>query len=624
MNLNNFLGYFNFSGAAAISLENKVKLTAQEIAEIHEGRLKDTLFDLRVSYSDAIRLHSVGDLRLVQKLLQERYPGEPEEIRQYKLKNWKPITKTFFYKIVNTIAKFQKAEDFNIIYENNAVRDYCEQEIKNYGSVYNWFFTLCLPALLQEPNGVILISPPLSLEEKEKNEKDSSEKRYFPELFVFSAQHVIFKNEEFVLIRNPKNNLLYYYIDKEAITLIEIETEQEGYYKRKVKKINYTLLYEHNFNLLPVISLGGIPSSIENPDIYESLINGVTPFWEQALVEFSELTAGIKQHVFPDKWRYLMGSCNECGGTGKLTITRGGSKITDTCYRCKGSGDPPTGMFAEILIRQPTGLEEKPPIPPVGYVKKDFDAIEFLERRYKSLIYEGLRAINMEFLTDTPLNQSGRAKEMDRMETNAFLSTVARHSIENILQPCYAIIAMWLFPDTDKKTAINNLAPKITTPVQFDYVISDADANLKNAKDSGIKGAVYAELEKRYINSKFENFIYEKTYLLLVNELDPLRGYSVDEKIELYNNGCITQLDLVCSVNLPNIIRKALETTYGYSFAKKKYSEQIEFIYSEAKRLLETIDNDISKQKEKYVLQDNSALLSDSEQGDENELPFDA
>jgi hypothetical protein len=624
MSLNNFYPFSFFPGNVNknenYNLPESLKISADEIAGILEDKIKDPFFDERVRFSEEIRLHSLGETYLVERLLSKKYPGEPIEITNYKIKNWKKITKTFYQKILNTIAKFQKAEDFNIIHQNNILKDYTEYNLPRYGSVFNWFFTVGLNALLQEPNGVFLVAPDLNLT-LEEIEEFGDDYRLQPQIHIFCARNVIFQRDNFILLQNSQKNDEYYYVDNKKIVKIEVDRNLEFSFRKKVKKINYTLLFEHNFNVIPCKVFGGIPTSLENDFLHESLISGVCPFWEEALLEFSELNAGIKQHVFPDKWRYVTGNCKNCNGTGKITLNSPSGKQTDKCSVCKGTGDPPTGMFSEILINQSSGLEEKPPIPPLGYVKKDFEPIEFLDKHYKSLLYEGLRAINLEFLTDSPLSQSGRAKEMDRQESNAFLGQVARHSIENVLVPIYNFVALWLFPETTLKEVSKNIAPTITIPVQFDYLLSEADNNIKNAKDSGIRGYLFAELEKRYINNKFENFEFEKTYLLLINQLDPLRGFSVDEKIELYNNGCISQLDLVASANISKIVYTAIEKTYGYSFAKKSYEAQMEFVYNESKKILKIIDSDILRQKQSYELQQNNPLLQTSEQGNGDFLP---
>lgn len=599
-----------------------LKISATEIAEIFEGKKRDPFFDDRIEYSEQIRLHSMGERYLIERLLAEKYPGEPLDITNYKIRNWKKITKTFYQKIINTIAKFQKAEDFNIIHQNTILKDYAEYNLPKYNSVFNWFFTIGLTGLLQEPNGIFLVAPDLNLTADEIDQY-GEEYRLKPQIYIFSAKYVVWQEQSFVLLQNPNNHEEFYYVDNERIVRIELVSETGFNYRKKVKEVRYTVLFEYEFNAAPYGNFGGIPASVDTEFLYESLISGVCPFWDEALLEFSELNAGIKQHVFPDKWRYLMGSCRTCNGTGKTTVTGPSGKQTDRCFSCKGTGDPPTGMFSEILITPNSGLEEKPPIPPIGYVQKDFEPIEFLDKHYKSLLYEGLRAINLEFLAESPLSESGRAKEMDRQESNAFLGLVARHSIENVILPIYKYLGLWLFPETDIKNVEKSIAPSITIPIQFDYLLSDANSNIKNAKDSGVKGSLLAEIEKRYINNKFENFNFEKTYLLLVNELDPLRGYSVDEKIELYNNGCISQLDLVASTNISQIVYKAIETTYGYSFANKSYETQMEFVYKEAKRLLKVIDSDISKQKQNYELQHENSMLQSGEQGNGDGAPDD-
>lgn len=559
-----------------------MKVSKEELVKILTGEVKDPFYLERVGEFNRMKLHFSPTELLIRNILLTKYPSEPEDIRSYKIRNWKPITKTYVSKIYKALARIRQAEDYTINYPNKILKQYFDQYWSNkYGSTFEeWIFNNAFLAFLLDANGGVFFMP---IEENESNEKILLEP-----IIISSEDIVYYKPLEFVIVKwNQPNS--YIYIDRNSI--YELQHLKQNSNNAKSNSIIIKEILVHNLDLFFFVQFGGNIKDINIP-VYESVIAGITPFFESALLAFSELEAGIKQHVFPDKWRFATNKCVNCDGSGKITFKGNKEKpVTDKCPVCSGTGDMPTGMFAEVVIYPNTGLHEKAPIPPFGYVQKDFEPIEFLKGYYKQMLSEGLRAINMDYLADTPLNESGRAKEIDRSEFTSFLYEVSQLFIGKFVYNCIKILSRAYFYYTTEETFVNELQPTITVPRNFNFIYFEGSSILESMKKSGVGYDIIAEMERRYINKEFGNFPYEHAVLILCNTLDPLRGMTLDEKIETYNAGGVGYKDFILSINIRNIIKRIIERTYGLSFLNKPLLEQIQIINSELNNFIKEIED---------------------------------
>jgi hypothetical protein len=532
---------------------------------------------LRLQLSNQIQMHSNGPIELIANLLRTKFPTEPEMILEYRLCNIARVTKTYFNKIVATLAKIERADDFVLKFNDKQFQMFCEEKIKNAGSVINWFFKIGIKTMLEEPNGYILVLPEYTEDMQELNNINFR--------VIRAEQIVYYEQDELIVVLESAG--VYTLIDRNSIKEVTIE-DNTG--KRSKSKYTVTTLLEHNLGVMPVVQFGGLVYSAQEPIVYESFVSGVVPFWDQALIEYSDKQAGIKQHLFPEKWRYVSGTCPDCHGNGYHNIDGLGKTARATCATCSGSGNSaPTGMFSEVIIQSGSAFDADIPKPPIGYVNKDFSAIEYLDTDFKQNIYAGLAAINMEFLMERPLNQSGVSKEMDRQELNSFIFQVASHITHNILTPMFRLIASWYYygMPNDPEASI----PYIKTPVHYDYISTDSyESALTKAKQGKFSNYLTQAIERKYIEKQFENFFEEQTYLLLINKLDPLPAYTIDEKRALYKSKTISREDYVCSINIEQLIKDILyDRVKFYNF---DYGKQKEILSEYTQKLIIEIDKE--------------------------------
>ena len=553
------------------------------IEDIIVKNYKDPDYELRTALSEEILLHSTGEIHLIHELLSTRFPSEPWHIMEYRLQNIARITKTYFNKIVTTLAKIERADDYVIKFKDTNFQTFCEEQVTEYKDLSNWFFRVGLKKMLEEPNGFVLVFPEFDSENEDLLTGIS--------LQCFDAKQIVYLSEDRDLIVVQVNKDSYLIFDNDSIVNIIVEDR----FAKKLKYKAVTIL-EHNLGRLPVVFFGGLVYKTGHNPIHESFISGVVPFWNQAMIEFNDKQAGIKQHLFPEKWRYISGTCPDCNGNGKKFFDGvGGKLLSEACHKCGGTGDPPTGQFSEILIQPGQLLDKDIPKPPVGYVQKDFSAIEYLDKDIKNNLYAGLAAVNMEFLMERPIDQSGVSKEMDRQELNSFIFQIASHVTQNILTPIYRLIAEWYYWGTN--TNIEAAIPGIKTPVHYDYLTTDNyESTVTRIRQAGVSPYIVQALERRYIEKQFENFTDDQNYLLTINKLDPLPAYTFEQKEKLFKSGAVTRRDFICSVNIEPIMKQIMwDRVKFYNF---DYNKQVEILYQYTDKLIQIIDNENEQQNQ--------------------------
>ena len=144
------------------------------------------------------------------------------------------------------------------------------------------------------------------------------------------------------------------------------------------------------------------------------------PSLDEAAREYSDLQAEVVQHIHSNMWTIAGQDCPKCSGIGK--VKKDGQPVA--CGDCKGEGVMPMSPYKNITIKRPKLDDDKIPTPPVGFVEKNTEIVKIQDERISKHYLRALESINMEFLAKTPLNESGKAKEIDKEELNNFIFKV--------------------------------------------------------------------------------------------------------------------------------------------------------------------------------------------------------
>ena len=527
-------------------------------------------------YEDAVEMYEEleihADGEYPGELIDQRRPAESDEIKHYRKKIFVPITKPVFTKVYNSLMKIRKSQDWMVqfpaelpavIAEDESPEKYLMYKMPRNGSITNWMFSVCFKQYLIDANAAVLTLP--------TNWEKQDNQYYEPYPMIFNSEDVLDYKEGLYYVLKEHDEDKYWVIQPDIIQIFEVK----DYAVREVFQMPNALGY------IPVRHLYGM--TIENYKdraLYESRISGIVPKMNEALREYSDLQAEIVQHIHSTMWSMQPQQCGRCKGLGEIPKE---NSAPIKCPSCSGKGLLPLNPFEHLVLPAPRAGEPAIPTPPIGYVQKQTDIAKLQEERIRQHIYDALSAINMEFLAETPLSQSGVAKQVDREELYSFVHSIAEDIVRIMDEIIYDICA-WRYSGVTSD--IRALLPYIPVPERFDMlsgkVLVDELTSMVNAKvDPAIINAAQIELAgKKFNDSEVKDLVVLKL------KLDPFAGVP-EENISLqrmYN--AIDQNDLIIHANINKFVTRALEEVQD--FANLSYADQMAVMlrYAQERRAL--------------------------------------
>lgn len=532
------------------------------ISEIIDNKEKDYNYVDRVDFFRSLSVHSSKNKDGVENLLRIHFPSEPSNVLDYRIRAYQPITITFFDKIINTVSKIFANPLFKFEPTERSVKEVLYKHFGGCSSIFSWINSVGLRSLLTDSNSYIVALPNFIwsyIDMRAKQNVIAPVDNTDIGVRIINATDVLVDTERLVILKYFDGYLVH--SPGEGVSFI---------YKEKSKYVEKQLF----FGALPpyniFVKTKGIPV---RESLYQSFIQGVVPHWNYAVILFSDIQGAIKQHVYPEKWSLGVSECDTCGGKGVIEISdfigEGTNSITKMCPTCLGTGNKPTGVYSEYRLEKTIFDTVKPPF--IGYVEKDLEPVKLVNEMLLNYLYSGLSAINMEFLLDVPLNQSGKAKEVDRSDINWFIIQVATHLVNEVGIPlcnwvyfCNKNIDYFFLDDSYDYVELNPIDYKelefdINIPTNINYFGDNTlDTSLDALLSSRVNVNVKREEELRYIDAKYKNNKKHKKFLQEIVMLDKLYGYTEQEKIAMLNNNVIDIDEYRISVLLGRIIEDIL------------------------------------------------------------------
>lgn len=550
--------------------------------------------------AEKLQVHANGSMP--KKLISERRPNESDKIKEYREKIYVPITKRTISKVFSSLEKIRRSQDWNIQYDagkfpkgiadGETLEQYCEFHYPQFTSITNWAFSVLLRKYLIDANGIVAVVP-------EKIPTSTTEYIRPVAMFFDSDQIVYYVEDECVVLKSRDTSTYYTHNGRRvnnggAIYYVLTKNQFARYEQISSKDFSEEMIYNHEIGMLPAFKVGGLYHSRRNNDtIYESRIAGMIPSLDEAAREYSDLQAEILQHIHSEKYVFANTDCPVCHGTGNEYIIEKNEetgeeviKGTQVCHHCHGRGSVSNvSPYGEYVINAAKFGEQQLPTPPIGYVTKSTDIAKFEDEHVRQHIYDALAAINMEFLAETPLSQSGVAKAYDKDELNNFVNAIAE-DVVRILDNVYMFINEYRYnvivPNPDAR---KEMLPKINVPTKYDILnTSVLMQELKNARDAQAHPMILRELEIDYAKKQFNTDPEIAHQIETTFDLDPLFGMSDDSKMTQKQNGGITELDYIISCNIVAFVRRAVRENddfYSLEYTKqmdvlKKYAEEVQ------------------------------------------------
>jgi hypothetical protein len=522
------------------------------------------------------------------QLVDTRRPSESEHIKEYRRKIYLPKTKQPCFKVLNSLKKIVKSPDWSINYtksetpakirKGEQLEDYCEGNLPFFGSVENWYYSYALKELLTDPNGLVVVLPV-------SYEVEPTEYRKPYPYFVASEHVYDYVEQEYVIYRTNKS---YEYTSSNGQVkykdfVVCIVTQNEVWEIKKTnEKGDYTieLMLTLTFGKLPAFRIGGIfKEIIDNSAVFESFVSAILPGLDAAARETSDLDAEVVQHIFTTMWYYASQGCKQV-----------------TCTTCQGNGVMPKSPYKDLIVK-PGTLDEQTPKPPfAGHIEKNTEIVKIQDERIFNHIFEALSAINMEFLSQTPLNQSGKAKEVDKDELNSFVYGVCYHSISVICKVYYFINEERVMDLGFTEDQRKQMLPKIAIPERFEILSENyLQEQITNSKDK-INPIIIGAREIEFVNKVFENNPMVKEKIKATIQLNPLPAMTPEQKDEAVLSGTILKEDAIISNYIQFFVEKA--TQEHEDFLEMEYEEKYKIIQGYAQEKL-TAAEDAQAKKDK-------------------------
>lgn len=576
-----------------------VEVTSKLVSKYVERGYRYESYQKTKRISDKLRFHFDGIDKdetssyqqnpVFKELIYKRRPSESPHIQQYRYEIYLNHTEVPCFKVLNSLQKIVKSPDWKISYEDSlkpakvieqeSLESYCEKNFPAFGSIENWLYSLGMKEILVDPNGLIVVMPLEYLLDANEYVKP------FP-YFIKSEDVYEFKPKELAIFKSSKtyqyegtNGMVY----NDNIICIVTDTEiWEAYKFNEKSEWKLELIYTHNFEKLPAFRAGGVFKEIcNNSAIYKSFVSPMLSGLDAAAREISDLDAEVVQHIFSTMWYYASQECPSCKGIGN--IAQAGKNIV--CSSCEGNGRVIKSPYKDLVVTPPTMGQEGNhiPTPPAGYIQKDVEIVKIQDERVKNHIFNALASLNMEFLAVTPLNQSGKAKEIDKSELNNFVYKVAYHMVENVLKNIYFFVNEYRYflivPNPEQR---KQMLPEIPVPDRFDILSESYLGDQVTVAKQGQHASIIVDnLEIEYIEKKFENNPELRDKLKSIKQLDPFSSLTPTEKGDLMLTGTVLKEDVILSNYIKSFVERA--TSEHKDFLQMDYMEKLEIVQGYAK-----------------------------------------
>lgn len=561
--------------------------------------LKDPLrhdnYEHNVHHAEEMSVHIKG--ADPGTLLAKYRPNEQKAAYDYRLLAYEPVTKADAKKVINVLSRIQNSKMFSIKFPESPSRIPIGESLEEFttlhypffGSVMDWIFRAVLKEDLADPNAIIAFKPVNKIE----TDTDISE----PYGFIFASWQVIdFRTDVYYTVFTKEKSDV-----KEGDRTVSKGKVYEIYTQDKIirvwqvgdigeNKYSWEVILEHNLMTTPVIRLKG--DYIENtlPFSYESYIAGILPYWNKVVREESDKDASLVNSIYPERVEMEI-ECtnNECkGGSVSITSEDGNTKITP-CDTCGGSGFIlGRSPLTDTVVRTQSTLDDVPPVfPGIEYIKKDTDSVRLLKEDIEDNRRLGYASINMEFLSNIPLNQSGKAKEVDRTELNSFISLISDNLFTNILPQSYRIINLYRYKVLLGDTVSENL-PEISEPKNFDVLTASViTQEISAAQQAKLNPMIIEQLEKDFINKRFAGTQGLRIFTAM-SKLDPLPGKTTDDKSMMLVQMATTLVDFTISENINQFVLRAIAQFKGEDFLEMERPRQMGLMQQYANEIINT------------------------------------
>lgn len=487
-----------------------------------------------------------------KKLLDERRPYEAQEIYDYRVKTYEPITKDPVDRAITSLQRIFSKSNVNIDIDQDLAKYLGRNQFEGF-DFFSYIQKKPLRRMIEDPNGVLVWWP--TGKGTRQNNEQVNVKPYLilsENIKHFNDDVCAWLSDEYSEVTGSKG--------KEWTGEVYYVVTKEGYYRfeqyglKSNKTFRWVLHYAHQFEFIPVIVLGGeeTGSIIKrlNKEIpyLQSYFASFLPFANEAVRQFSDHQAIMVTSAFPIREMEPLPCPNHECKNGKVYLAQGEVEVCDTC---NGTGTIiPTSPYGVIVRPPKTGInpeQETNPAPALRYISPDVNIVKYNGEHWEALLQRAEKALNLLFIDEA---QSGTAKLIDREDKQSTLDRIGDNVFLNIIKNSIIVI-----------DALRNMGtttePQITLPPTFrikseqELIEEMTTLREKNAPEFVISEATMDLVRRRYGSNPQMQRVAE-----VLAAYDTYFSYSTAQKNELTASGAMTREEFLKSIHAPRMLNQ--------------------------------------------------------------------
>ena len=328
-------------------------------------------------------------------------------------------------------------------------------------------------------------------------------------------------------------------------------------------KSKETLIIEseipNELGYVPARKISGINKNILSSQVKTSPIDHILPALNRYFSSDADLRMQFIRHNYP-KLAIVTKECGTCNGQGKVPEFRDGHIDTSTlvnCNACDGTGKVVPISRGGVIGLPQNLLNGDTPYPgtPASYITPDTDSLRLglddLKEQWKNLVYAGtgdknLISESLNTATENLINSRSledRIKEITQMVES--FETFMIKAIKDLHKDFTAITDYFITIRYGKRISIKNESELIK--------------EIDDSKKAGMPSSYISALHKDLIYVKYKNNAQELSRQLLLADVEPLSGYTIDELEKAKED--IYPRDLYVKVNFDSLVTEIEQTT---------------------------------------------------------------
>lgn len=497
-------------------------------------------------------------------LLEIKRPNEPDDVKAYRLANYRAITKHGINQAIDGVYRVLSSSNYSIVY-SKTLEDYLTTTkfkfLEQREDFHTLFFKTILRLIFDDPNGLLVWMPENPNPDLKPIENEPTTPINVTPFYVNSCdiRHLTDEVCAFVggkmIVKIPYGNNKF----KEEphdyffICTHEFIYRYVPYWDTADKKVKWQIEDWYNLSLTEGLPdekkafpsavwhhLGGNVSMNEKQlRYYDSFYGCYVPFGDDCICAYSDNQAVRVRYNFP--FTSVKGQiCSSCKGAKKVQTDAGG-KIE--CSSCKGSGmTVPFTPYGHYMKEPPSTTENEQfaASPAIEFYSPDVAILQHSYETWEDLLEKAKNTVNLVFIDEA---QSGVAKEIDREQKYETLIKITQNFF-GLIDWSLQIIEAYKVPFADSRKEST-----VTEPESFSIKTEGqllAELNDMTAKET--PQAFIATTSSQIANKLYSNDQEAKIIVNILSKWDVLYGKPAGS-ISIYKStGAATQRDVIRNI----------------------------------------------------------------------------